>query len=396
MLVSELIQDPKNANKGTKRGREAVAHSLKEFGAGRSVLIDSKGRLIAGNKTASEAQAAGIDNVIVVKTDGTQLVAVQRTDLDLETDPKAKGLALADNRVGQLGLDWDAAVLNELAGDLDLSAFFTESELGSIFAELPTDSSADDDVPSAPTVARTIPGTLYRLGGHRLLCGDATKIGDVERLMGGERADMVWTDPPYNVAYVGKTEDSLTIENDRMLDGEFRQFLCDAFTAAFAVTEAGGAIYVAHADSEGENFRGAVRESGWLFKQCLMWAKNSMVLGRQDYQWKHEPILYGWKPGAAHKWFSDRKQTTVLEYDRPSRSPEHPTMKPVALVEYCIRNSSPKGGKVLDLFGGSGTTLMACQASGRSAYLLELDPIYCDVIVRRWEEHTGLTAEVLE
>lgn len=200
------------------------------------------------------------------------------------------------------------------------------------------------------------------------------------------------TDPPYNVAYEGKTKDALKIENDSMDDAEFRQFLRDAFVAADAVLKPGAVFYIWHADSEGYNFRGAARDAGWKVRQCLIWKKQTLVMGRQDYHWKHEPCLYGWKDGAAHLWASDRTQTTVLEFDRPSRNGEHPTMKPVALFEYQMLNNTKVGAVVLDSFGGSGTTMIAAEKNGRIARIMELDPRYCDVIVRRWQDFTGKLA----
>jgi site-specific DNA-methyltransferase (adenine-specific) len=227
------------------------------------------------------------------------------------------------------------------------------------------------------------------------MCGDSTSIGDAEVLMGDVLADLLVTDPPYNVAYTGGTADALTIQNDDMSDGDFRQFLRDVYSTADAVMKAGAAFYIWHADSEGYNFRGAAHDIEWKIRQCLIWVKSSLVLGRQDYHWKHEPCLYGWKEGASHFWGSDRTQTTVLEFDRPARNGVHPTMKPVELFQYQIENSSPNGGVVLDLFGGSGTTMIACENSGRVARLMELDEKYCDVIVRRWQDLTGKEA-VLE
>jgi DNA modification methylase len=391
LKISELQLDARNANKGTKRGNEAVAHSLKEYGAGRSILVDKAGRIIAGNKTCRNAASAGIEDVILVPTDGKSIIAVQRLDLDLATDDKAKQLAIADNRAGELGLEWDAAILGELASELDLRPFFTDGELNSIVPD--STDEEEDEVPEPPVEPVTKLGDLIILGEHRLLCGDSTIITDVQRLMGGEKADLNWTDPPYNVAYEGKTKAALHIENDSMNSETFHKFLKDAFVSALSVTKPGAAIYVAHSDTEGLNFRSAFTSSGWSLRSCLVWAKDSLVLGRGDYHWQHEPILYGWKPGAAHVWYGDRKQTTLLEFDRPSRSTEHPTMKPVPLIEYCIGNSSKQGDRVLDLFGGSGSTLIACENTGRKAFLMELDPRYCDVIVTRWEAATGGKAE---
>ena len=205
-------------------------------------------------------------------------------------------------------------------------------------------------------------------------------------------ADLYLTDPPYNVDYTGKTKDALKIENDKKENEEFKDFLLTAFSAADKVLKKGASFYIWHADSEGFNFREAVNEVGWMMKQCLIWNKNSMVIGRQDYQWKHEPCLYGWKPGASHKWYGDRKQTTVIDYNRPTRNAEHPTMKPVGLFGYLISNSTKKNDLVLDTFGGSGTTIIACEQLGRRCDMMELDPHYCDVIIARWEKLTGKEA----
>ena len=218
---------------------------------------------------------------------------------------------------------------------------------------------------------------------HRLLCGDSTDKETVEKLMDGKEFDMVVTDPPYNVAYVGKTKDALTIQNDKMDGDSFYHFLLDFYTVFDDVTKKGGAWYVWHADSEGLNFRKAMVDAGILLKQCLIWVKNSLVMGRRDYHWKHESCLYGWKEGAAHNWYSDRKQTTILEFNRPSRNAEHPTMKPIELIAYQIGNSSKKADIIGDGFLGSGTTMVAAHQLNRNCYGLELEPKYCQVIVDR-------------
>lgn len=204
------------------------------------------------------------------------------------------------------------------------------------------------------------------------------------------------TDPPYNVDYTGGTKEGLKIQNDKMSDGAFRLFLNVAFAAANEALRPGGAFYVWHADSEGHNFRGALHDNNMKVRECLIWNKNSMVMGRQDYQWKHEPCLYGWKEGASHSWYSDRKQTTVLDFNRPNRNGEHPTMKPIPLFAYLIQNSSKEGESVLDTFGGSGTTLIACEQLNRKCYMMELDSHYCDVIIARWEKLTGKQAVKLQ
>ena len=233
------------------------------------------------------------------------------------------------------------------------------------------------------------------MGKHRLMCGDSTDAGSIAILCEGQLADMWLTDPPYNVDYVGKTKDALKISNDKMEDDQFRAFLRDAYAAADASLKPGAVFYIWHADSEGYNFRGAAKDVGWQVRQCLIWEKNVFVLGRQDYQWSHEPCLYGWKDGAGHLWASDRKQQTILHFDRPNRNGEHPTMKPVALFEYEMLNNTTGGDVVLDSFGGSGTTLIAAEKNGRCARIMELDPKYCDVIIRRWQDFTGHEA-VLE
>ena len=249
-----------------------------------------------------------------------------------------------------------------------------------------------DDAPEVQENSITVSGDVWIMGKHRLLCGDSTSVSDLEKLTDGQLVDMWLTDPPYNVAYEGKTKDALTIKNDEMGDDQFRQFLRDSYVSADTVMKPGAVFYIWHADSEGYNFRGAAHDAGWKVRQCLIWNKSSMVMGRQDYHWKHEPCLYGWKEGAGHLWATDRKQTTILEFDRPNRSGEHPTMKPVALFEYLMLNNTKGGDIVLDSFGGSGTTLIAAEKNGRVARIMELDPKYCDVIVKRWQAFTGKIA----
>ena len=263
-----------------------------------------------------------------------------------------------------------------------------------------------DDEVQPPDDPVTKLGDLWKLGAHRLICGDSTDPGTLGALMDGSLCNLWLTDPPYNVALgMGgsfdearkrhRRTDGLVIMNDSMEDGDFYRFLLSAFQAARDVMQPGAAFYIWHADNEGLNFRTALKDSGLQLRQTLVWNKDHFTLGRQDYQWKHEPCLYGWKEGAPHFWNSDRKQTTVLDFDRPVRSEEHPTMKPVALFQYQIENSTEDGQLVLDSFGGSGTTLIACEAAGRKAFLAELDPRYCDVIVKRYMNVTGRRDAVL-
>ena len=232
-------------------------------------------------------------------------------------------------------------------------------------------------------------GDIFILGEHRLMCGDATKKEHLKQLMGGDLADMYLTDPPYNVAYEGATADKLTIMNDSMPDEKFRRFLKDSFTAADENMKPGGAFYIFHADSEGYNFRGACRDVNWKVRQCLIWAKNQIVMGRQDYHWKHEPILYGWKEGAAHRWYNDRTQTTILEFDKPVKNELHPTIKPTEMYIYLMKNNSNEGDIILDNFAGSGTVIIAAEYAKRRGYAMELDPQYCNVIIQRWQRMTG-------
>jgi site-specific DNA-methyltransferase (adenine-specific) len=314
------------------------------------------------------------------------------------TEAQRKAYVIADNQLA-LNAGWETDLLKvelQELGDLDFDLSlvgFDDKFLDAMLAPEPSEGLTDEDaVPEVPEQPVTVEGDVWLLGRHRLMCGDSTSIDAVERLCEGQLVDMWLTDPPYNVAYEGKTKDALTIKNDKMGDDSFRLFLRDAYIAADAAMKAGAVFYIWHADSEGYNFRGAAKDAGWTVRQCLIWKKQTMVMGRQDYHWKHEPCLYGWKDGAAHLWATDRKQTTILEFDRPSRNAEHPTMKPVELFEYQMLNNTKGSDLVLDSFGGSGTTAIACEKHGRCARLMELDPKYCDVIIKRWQDFTGQQA----
>ena len=247
-------------------------------------------------------------------------------------------------------------------------------------------------------------GDIWQLGRHRLMCGDSTDASQVAKLLGGTNIQLYLTDPPYNVAYgydgaatEGHRKDGLVVLNDKMDNDKFEEFLTNAFNAANANMEKGASFYIFHSDGYSYWFRKALINTVDLeLRENLIWVKNSMVLGRQDYQWRHEPCLYGWKKGSSHNWFSDRKQTTVMEFDRPTKSVEHPTMKPIPLFAYLIQNSSQEGWNVYDSFGGSGTTIMACEQLGRNGFSMELDPHYCDVIINRWETYTGKKAEKIK
>ena len=367
------VNNPRNNDQAV----DAVASSIKNFGFKVPIVIDSKNEIINGHTRLKAAKKLGIEEVPVIVAD------------DL-TEDQIKAFRIADNKVAELA-DWDEelllAELNMI--EMDMAQFNIDmSELDfEDSSEEVVEDEFDDTPPEEPQAKY---GDIYQLGRHRLMCGDSTSVEDVEKLVGGGViVDMLPTDPPYNVAYEGKTEDALTIQNDSMDDESFRQFLTNAFFAADNVMKKGAVFYIWHADSEGYNFRGACRDVGWTVRECLIWNKNQMVLGRQDYHWKHEPCLYGWKDGASHLWASDRKQTTVLDFDKPQRNGVHPTMKPIALFDYQIKNNTKGNDIVLDLFGGSGTTIMACEQNGRRGYSMELDPRYVDVIIKRWEDFTG-------
>ena len=388
--INDLKSDHKNARRRTDRSSDLIKESLQRYGAARSIVIDEENRILAGNGTIDGAKAAGIRRVRIIESEGDEVIAVRRTGLSEE---QKVGLALADNRTADLS-EWDLEMLHRLSEEHELDPWFNQDDLDELLNVVevdPVEGNTDPDaVPDAPEEPITKPGDLWILGNHRLLCGDSTNPQHLQRLMDGQLADLWLTDPPYNVDYEGGT--GLKIQNDNMADGEFRQFLCDVYSTANQVLKPGAAFYIWHADSEGYNFRGAAQDNGWKVRQCLIWLKSSLVMGRQDYQWKHEPCLYGWTDGAAHTWNSDRKQTTILEFDKPRKNGQHPTMKPVDLFQYQIDNSTKPNQLVLDSFGGSGTTIIACERIRRHARLMELDPAYCDVIVQRWSEFTGKDA----
>lgn len=385
--VSALIPYVKNSRTHSDEQIAQIAASIREFGWTNPILIDGRDGIIAGHGRLQAARKLGLDEVPAIV-------------LDHLSETQKRALVIADNKLA-LNAGWDEQMLaleiaDLAAEDFDISLMgFSDAELAKYTAEKTDGLTDPDEVPEAPERPVTAEGDLWLLGKHRLLCGDSTSIDALERLCDGQLVDMWLTDPPYNVAYEGKTKDALTIKNDKMGDDSFRAFLRDSYTAADAVMKPGAVFYIWHADSEGYNFRGAAKDAGWTVRQCLIWKKQTMVMGRQDYHWKHEPCLYGWKDGAAHLWATDRKQTTILEFDRPSRNAEHPTMKPVELFAYQMLNNTKGSDLVLDSFGGSGTTAIAAEMHGRHARLMELDPKYCDVIVKRWQEFTGNQA-VLE
>ena len=364
---------------------QAVANSIRAFGWRSAIVVDEHDVILAGHTRYVAARKLGLAEVPVPVAVG----------LSLE---QARAYRIADNQTANL-TSWDddklVAELMALQGagvDLDLTGF-TADDLARLLEPAAFAPLCDpDDVPELPAEPDTRPGDLWLLGDHRLLCGDATNPADLARLMDGVEAHLLLTDPPYGVGYTGKTDRALTIANDEAGDDAYRAFLAAALRTSLRHVRPGAGFYLWHADVRGLPVRLAVADAGLQVRQCLVWAKNAMVLGRQDYQWRHEPCLYGWKDGAAHTWLGDRSQTTVLEFDRPSRSESHPTMKPVELMRHLIRNSCPRGGTVLDAFGGSGTTLIAAEEEGGWACPVELDPRFCDVIRARWEAVTGTAA----
>jgi DNA modification methylase len=382
--VERPVPYARNARKISEAAIAKVATSLKEFGWRQPVVVDDEGVVIAGHTRLLAAQRLGLTKVPVHVAEGL-------------TPEQVRAYRLMDNRSHE-ETEWDYELLGEelfdLKGlDLDLGLTgFDSSELAELLAHSVDGKGGEDVVPETPAEPVSRPGDLWQLGDHRVLCGDATQDESVMRLMDGQKADLVVTDPPYNIDYTGKTKDALKIQNDKKSDADFYGFLLNAYRCMFSAMNDGASIYVFHADTEGLNFRRAFVDAGLYLAACCVWAKQTMVFGRSDYQWQHEPVLYGWKPTAAHRWYSDRKQTTLWHFDRPSQSQEHPTMKPVALVSYPIVNSSKGGDVVLDPFGGSGTTLIACEKEGRLCRTSEIDPAYCDVIVRRWQTFTGKLA----
>lgn len=376
--IDKLTPDPNNAKDHPKWQIDQIKNSIEQFGNLDPIGVWGENNLIVEGHGRYEAlKSLGYNEADCIR-------------LDSLTEEERIAYALAHNKLTMnSGFIPEALDMNlDAIGEIDMSLFGFDIPDNKEEADI-----TEDEVPEE-VETRCKPGDIWLLGQHRLMCGDSTEIDAVEKLMDGSRADMLLTDPPYNVDYTGKTKDSLKIKNDKMDNESFRQFLRDAFSCADMVMRAGAVFYIWHADSESYNFRGACVDNNWKVRECLIWVKNSMVLGRQDYQWKHEPCLYGWKDGASHLWASDRKQTTVLNFDRPTRSDLHPTMKPIGLMAYQISNNTHEGDLVLDLFGGSGSTLIACEQLNRKCCSMELDPHYCDVIIQRWENFTGKNAVI--
>ena len=382
MKTSELIPYDKNPRDNDK-GVDAVANSIKAYGFKVPIVIDNNNVIVTGHTRLKAAKKLGLEEVPCIVAD------------DL-TDEQIRQFRIVDNKTAELS-DWNFDLLREellAMDDVDMVQFGFD-DLDEILKTETKDDDFDEDeeLPENPYSQR---GDIYVLGKHRLMCGDSTIKEDVDKLMDGKVCDLIETDPPYNVA-IGKKGKQYkerggydcgmtdrTILNDDMDDSSFRDFLNKVMVNFYNNIKPGGSIYVFHADTEGYNFRGAFKDAGFKLSECLIWKKNNFVLGRCPYHYMHEPILFGWREGAAHYFVDDRTQTTILEYDRPQASELHPTMKPIPLVTKLIQNSSRRGELVLDLFGGSGTTLIACEQIERIAYLMELDEKYVDVIVKRY------------
>jgi len=365
--IRSLVPNEKNPRKIAKGQMDKLKKSILEFPDMleiRPIIVDETLTVLAGNMRLRA----------LLELEWEQVPYIQVNNL---TEEQKKEFIVKDNlsygewEWDSLIADWDQELL--LDWGLEIPTEFKRTVEGE-------DDDFDIEVPNETSI---VLGDLIEIGPHKLLCGDTTVGDDWQKLMDGKLADLVLTDPPYNVAYDGGTDEKLTIQNDSMSDEDFYKFLYDSFLNMNLVTKKGGGWYVWHADKEVINFRKAMTDAGVLVKQGLVWNKNSMVMGRQDYQWKHEPCLYGWKEGAPHNWYSDRKQTTILEFDRPVRNAEHPTMKPIPLFSYQINNSSRNGDIVIDGFLGSGSAMVAAHQLGRICYGIELDPKYCQVIVHR-------------
>ncbi len=392
----------------------AVARSLEKFGQRKPIVVRKEdGTIIASNHTWAAAKSLG----------WTEIAVAFVTD----DDATAKAFALADNKTAELGT-YDEAALRAMVEfvasenpELIAATGYSPEDIATITGinveEIPMVNDPDE-VPPVPRIAHSVPNDIWLLGPHRLVVGDSTDPEVLSKALNGELADCIFTDPPYNVAYQGGTKEALTIQNDSMSDTDFKSFLLATYGAMFSNAKEGAAIYVCHADGSSVSFRQQFINAGWMLKQILIWAKDNFTLSRQDYNWQHEPIIYGWKPGAAHNWYGPFNDSTVLDFKtdlskkskqelldlitvakevstvinepRPRRNEEHPTMKPINLITRLVGNSAKRGDLILDPFGSSGSTMMAAHTLGMKAALVELDPIYADVICRRWQQATGV------
>lgn len=379
--IDKLVPYINNARTHNEQQIQKLRASLREFGFINPVIIDGDYNIIAGHGRVMAAKEEHIEEVPCVLADHL-------------TPAQKKAYIIADNRMAQ-DAGWDEELLRIEIEALQAEAFdigltgFEEQEIADLFGS-DDDKVEDDDfdlneaLEKAAFVKR---GDIWQVGRHRLMCGDATSEEDVVALMDGKKANLIVSDPPYGVSFT--SSDGLTIQNDSIKGEEFYNFLLQAFKNMAAHLEKGGAAYIFHADTEGLNFRRAFQDAGFHLAGCCIWVKNSLVLGRSDYQWQHEPVLYGFLQNGKHPWYSDRSQTTIWNFDKPKRNKNHPTSKPLDLLAYPIGNSSQANGIVVDTFGGSGSTLMACEQTNRICHTMELDEKYASVILRRYVEDTG-------
>lgn len=383
--LDRLIPYARNARTHSDAQVAQIAASILEFGFTNPILVDHRNGVIAGHGRLLAARKLGLEQVPVVT-------------LDHLTPAQKRAYILADNKLA-LNAGWDEDTLKaELASlqedgfDLDLLGF-SEDELGNFLADSDSLSAADEDaVPELPEIPSTLAGDLWILGKHRLLCGDATNSTEVKRLMNGELADCVFTDPPYNVDYEGYTGERLKIEGDKMTATRFRSFLDETFASYRAVVKTEASLYVCHSSSWQREFQDAIETAGFQVRCQIVWAKNTFAWGFGRYKFQHEPIFYCHVIGNSDVWYGDKSQSTLWQENKPAANRLHPTMKPVELIERALWNSSKRNNIVVDLFGGSGSTLIACEKNGRQARLMEMDPKYCDVIIRRWQEYSGKAA----
>lgn len=385
--VEELIPYARNARTHSSAQITQIATSIKEFGFLAPIVIAEDNTILCGHGRFYAAQKLGLKKIPCVKESHL-------------TEAQKRAYIIADNKLS-INAGWDdellAVELSDLQGEgVDLSITgFDEKELADLFDDKSKSDVEDDgyDLSAALEKAAFVQrGDIWTVGRHRLMCGDATSADDVAALMGGKRANLLLTDPPYGVSF--KSSSGLTIQNDSIKDEDFYCFLKSAFSAAVDCLEKGAAAYIFHADTEGLNFRRAFVDAGFHLAGCCIWVKDSLVLGRSDYQWQHEPVLYGFLQNGKHSWYSDRKQTTIWNFAKPKKNANHPTSKPLDLLSYPIQNSSQENAIVLDTFGGSGSTLMACELTNRICYTMELDEKYASVILRRYVDDTGRSDDV--
>lgn len=382
--IDELIPYIRNARTHSPEQVSQIAASIKEFGFLSPVVVSEDNTILCGHGRVAAAQKLGLKKIPCIKESHL-------------TETQKRAYIIADNKLS-LNAGWDHELLSielsELQGedfDLDLLGF-DEKELLEIFSDeediVEDDFDVDEEL-KKPSITK--PGDIWTLGRHKLICGDSTKEETYKLLLEEKKVNLVITDPPYNVNYEGTAG---KIKNDNMKSESFYQFLYDAFSNMEKVMADDASIYVFHADTEGLNYRKAFSDANFYLSGCCIWKKPSLVLGRSPYQWQHEPCLYGWKKKGKHLWYTGRKETTIWEFEKPSKNADHPTMKPISLISYPMKNSSMKNSLVLDPFGGSGSTLIAAEQLGRNAYLVELDEKFCDVIVKRYIEQVGSDKEV--